>query len=140
MMDALINRRRALSTQVGDDDPYADWEFGKAIARSTRGQVIDYEGTALSPYLPAEGSHTFTIVYAVSRNLEVPIVYATDYGEFDDRKEWVTGSPNSFKTANLAARVNRTYVRFAVWVADIDNCYLRDDTTGEYIWKGKNVV
>ena len=41
---------------------------------------------------------------------------------------------------NTTIQSSYKYIRICVNIDDIDNCYIKDVTNNNYIWKGKNVT
>lgn len=61
--------------------------------------------------------------------------------EYDSEKNKLDYWPVNLSgdTRKFTAKANTAYVNAVVNYYNIDDVYIRDDTTGEYLYKGKNV-
>lgn len=65
--------------------------------------------------------------------------YATHF--YDNGKNYIayySNNVNTKRTISIEAGTYK-YVRLCFNLLEIDNCYIYDETNGQYLWKGKSV-
>ena len=110
----------------------------------TKGYRIDNDGN-LTPYATFIASPHIPIPAGTER---IEVYQPTDYDEprnvfcFFYADGTLQGYNNNYglwreRKVNIPSGVTEINVSFLI--ADVDDCYIKNVYTGEYIWKGKNV-
>ena len=115
-------------------DEYPGCEFGSL--HSSREECFDIV-YAVTPYLAIPDNCISLTVCYMYRGIGGN--FSTHY--YDNEKNYVDYYANSVKTKRTISIKAGTfkYVRMNFNLLEIDNCYIYDETNGQYLWKGKSV-
>lgn len=101
-----------------------------------RGNVMDEPGYSLSDFIPIpQGCTNITIEAGGHKNTHDVVT------EFDANKGYLSywGSSTNPRTFTFDYPDDIAYIRAVLYTSAIDDCYIYDNTHGQYIWKGANV-
>lgn len=113
---------------------YGDWMHNTVLQGGTVGYV-PYSGWCVTPFLPVpEGCTSITIEAGGTHSNS--ILHEFD-GEFGYLSYW-GGSANP-RTFSFDYPAQIKYVRASFHMADIQNCYIKDNTHDIYIFRGGNI-
>lgn len=145
----LLDRRRLLMSPKADnyyEGFFRGWIYGSTMTR--RGSIKDdltnltgRETLFVTRLIPITAGHSITFSHTFNGR-----TLANDYGynmaSYYDANGSYVGSVgsrgDSYKTRTVPSNV--TQVRFSNIIPILDDYYVYDNTAGEYVWKGKNVV
>ncbi len=128
----LLRRRFGGKKEV---DPLEGWEVGYRQSGGGDGIVAD-ANFIRSPFLTIPNGCTEIYIYHPT-NISV----GNRMRYYNSNKEYMDFSPQYGINTSTAFNVptNSAYLRVSFLIECIDNCYIKDDTNNQYIWKGKNV-
>jgi len=110
---------------------YEELYYNRSLRNNT-GEEIVYGGVCITAFIPV-GKDNLTVF--------TPEV-ATQLHEYGSGKEHLTnwslyrGTPRTFTVYDSGTR----YIRAGFHSSVLDDCYIYNNTTGEYLFKGKNVT
>jgi hypothetical protein len=129
-MSSLIQQRRAMYEQKMQDD-YPDVDFGVASSRI----FYTFPSCALPMVEIPSNCTSITVYHKVPNGCNFAVFYNTS------QSPTANYSSQGGNTRNFAITAGTYgYMRCAINLDYIDDCYIHDDTNNQYLWKGKNVV
>lgn len=153
MVNEMIRRRTGILQKKVN--PYEGWTYGRIyngrVTRNTAVTVGTSTGSKVSPSFAVTGGHTLVYNYD-SQGRYPKDIMGSDYGEWSmmaTRSSGYTWGGNGDNGYN-GARDNKVkkVVKLASDIVSIivctmfglDDFYLYDRTSGEYLYRGKNVT
>ena len=140
-VDALIGTYPNYIAQISGggavSDPYQDFVYDAKIAYNT-GALSAAEGYCVSRMLPIQNScRSITWKYQ-NDSAAGSGVYLLVLSNLQARVDYFSATVSP-RTINHT-KTNVYWVRACFLTADIDDCYIYDNTNQVYVWKGLNVV
>lgn len=131
---SLELRRREM--MQAEDNYLKGWTKGYRIANN--GNLTPYATFIASPHIPIPAGTERIEVYQPTKYDEPRNVFCLFYADGTRQDYYFNYGPNwRVRQATLPSGVTEINVSFLI--ADVDDCYIKNVYTGEYIWKGKNV-
>lgn len=135
----MNTRRRILGAGEEPVDPWADWVVGGFYG--WQADLKNYSGVLTSPVFEIVGGRSYTIKCGTSKST------VGDNGLNQVRYYGSNMAINSYEGASHGAGVwtkaapsGATYCRVCISKAGKESCFMRDDVTGKYLFKGANVT
>lgn len=125
MASDILRRRAELQAKL---DEYPGCEFGVAL------QILIVMPLGITPAVQVPNNCTKLGFYSLTS----PYMRAVGFSGQTIATSW-TMEPSSEKEARFTAGTY-TAVQMTFNVDEIDNCYIKDKTNNQYLWKGKNVT
>lgn len=115
------------------------WEYGKYLSRGTLKANAAYCVTPLIQIDNTRKNHSLTFSYQFNSSTTQEINLFTSDATY---KGYYSCSANNLKTFNATADAwdSTYYLRLTLNPNKIRDCYVKDNTTGEYLWKGSDVL
>ena len=132
-----------------EPDYYEGFVRGSIWLGSVRvnGTIYDSEAQAsgalfVTPYLEVTGGHSFTVSHTIdAHDSDINTDYSLGMWVFYDENKviitYYSARGNGYKTRTAPS--NAAYVRTSARISILDDYYIKDNTTGLYVFKGKNI-
>lgn len=114
------------------------WEFGKKL--NTSASKVNDENYCITNFIPiaAIQSHSLTIKFCTESDAYASTCF------FNSSKSFVSNHyilHNAYQQKTLTySQSNDAYVRMSCSVNNIENCYIKDNTTGNYLFKADDLL
>ena len=130
---SLELRRREM--MQASEDYLKGWTKGYRIANN--GTLTPYATFIASPHIPIPAGTERIEVYQPTEYNEPRNVLCLFYADGTFQDHYFNYGLWRVRQVNIPSGVTQVNVSFLI--TDVDNCYIKNFYTGEYIWKGKNV-
>ena len=118
------------------------WAFGKYV--KINGALADNANYCATTFIPVSGisGHRLTYCYMYNNNTATSICF------YDSNKSFISGAyaycnADNLRTVDIGTTTgwnSVAYVRMTLNASKLDECYLKDNTTDEYIFKAENDI
>lgn len=136
-------RRRLMMAVKDEDNPYKGFIFNAAI---TSGGEVGTIGTApqgccVCPIIPVDSGINIKWYHGLPSNMvSSQRALTIKNSSMTQINYWASRITNgeSYRAGNLNS--GSAYIQATFYTAELDNCYIYDNTNGVYLFKGRNVI
>lgn len=147
--ELMLRRREMFMRKPKEPDYYEGFVRGRIYSGSVSvsGTIYDSGAQAsgalfVTPYLEVTGGHSLTISHTIDAhdsdiNTDYALTMWVFYDENKARITYYTARGSAYKTRTAPS--NAAYVRTSARISNLDDYYIKDNTTSLYVFKGKNI-
>ena len=134
MIEMLIKRRAAMMTEVEEEriTDLTGWTINKSL--TAQNFVNDTNWSSISPYYSVTPGESLTIRARNNNSSGCRGVFTTKQANGNSVSNF-----DLIPSATVTVPTNAKFVRFMIVTSQADDCYIKNNTTNTYIWRGKNV-